>query len=316
VSLAPLVAGRLLVMQWLDGEATRSRFIREAGVGFGAIAVGTAFGQSLRVFASVHDTSFAPAPPVSWPSAWAQLSESLARAYAGSLPPLAAAAALGLLWLAVPATRAAAVRYWAGMGALVLTLMATLAATGMTDWAARNGYSPRYLFLGVFGVTVGLAAVAVGPAVSLLGETGRRLAAAVVAAALPGIAIAAFGPPSVGAVRAAIDRTAGRWTDDLLAAECTHLGGDYWHVWPAVFHANLTLADRGEDRRVWGVTRRSAPTRPQWRAVPADRTRIGWLLPPPGQPPGDSDLVWRAEFPEVRKVAERPTLWVFILEPE
>jgi hypothetical protein len=113
-----------------------------------------------------------------------------------------------------------------------------------------------------------------------------------------------------------VDGATGRWTGDILAADCTHVSGDYWHVWPAVFHANMTLADRGEDRVVWGLTIRSNATRPLWRGVPLDETRVGWLLPPGHpEPPDDTAVFWREDFPAARKAGERRTLWVYVPTP-
>ncbi|MGH7137124.1 MAG: hypothetical protein ACREHD_15390, partial [Pirellulales bacterium] len=63
-------------------------------------------------------------------------------------------------------------------------------------------------------------------------------------------------------------------TDDLLATRCTHIAGNYWRVWPAVFSANLKLYEQGERRVIWGLTLRSNPTSAFWKAVPRSNTRI------------------------------------------
>jgi hypothetical protein len=65
-------------------------------------------------------------------------------------------------------------------------------------------------------------------------------------------------------VRADLDLVAGRLTPDLLAARCDVLAGDYWTVWPAVWHAALALDRRGEGRRVYGLTHRATPTAAAW----------------------------------------------------
>ena len=61
-----------------------------------------------------------------------------------------------------------------------------------------------------------------------------------------------------------LDRVAGAHTADVLASGCALVAGDYWSVWPAVWHARLALRERGERREVWGVTHRTNATVLQW----------------------------------------------------
>jgi hypothetical protein len=107
-------------------------------------------------------------------------------------------------------------------------------------------------------------------AASLLAEPLARLrsvarpAGLAALALLPAAALAAAGAPSLGRVRADLDAVAGRLTPDLLAARCDVVAGDYWTVWPAVWHAALVLHGRGEGRRVHGLTHRATPTAALW----------------------------------------------------
>lgn len=117
-------------------------------------------------------------------------------------------------------------------------------------------------------------------AASLLAEPLARMARSARPAAaaafllVPAAALAAYGPPSLSSVRADLDRVAGLHTSDVLAARCDLVAGAYWSVWPAVFDASLALRERGEERRVWGITHRSNPTVPQWNALPRESLRI------------------------------------------
>ncbi len=43
------------------------------------------------------------------------------------------------------------------------------------------------------------------------------------------------------------------------------IGGDYWRVWPAVFHANLALFRTHAPARVFGLAYRSEATDPLWQ---------------------------------------------------
>jgi hypothetical protein len=75
-----------------------------------------------------------------------------------------------------------------------------------------------------------------------------------------------FGPPSPQTARAELDRGPGAATArEIVTDGCTHVLGDYWRVWPAVYQARVLLHDRGEERKVWGVAFRSTPTWDLWR---------------------------------------------------
>jgi hypothetical protein len=60
----------------------------------------------------------------------------------------------------------------------------------------------------------------------------------------------------------------------VRAARCQLVAGDYWSVWPAVFHAALAAHARGEEARVWGVSHRSNPTVPRWATLPREALRV------------------------------------------
>ena len=62
---------------------------------------------------------------------------------------------------------------------------------------------------------------------------------------VPLAAVVAFGPPSPARVRADLDARLGTWTEDVLAARCDLVAGDYWSVWPAVWHAGWQAHRRG-----------------------------------------------------------------------
>src|SRR5262249_25382614 len=88
-------------------------------------------------------------------------------------------------------------------------------------------------------------------------------------------AIVGFGLPSLAGVRQDIDRHLGQRTAELLAANCTYIAGNYWDVWPAMFHANLVLYERGETRVLWGLSGRSHITKALWSQIPLDKVRVG-----------------------------------------
>jgi len=75
-------------------------------------------------------------------------------------------------------------------------------------------------------------------------------------------------------VRAILDKRFGTYTNDVLTSGCTHICGNSWIVWPAVFHVNMVLHEQGSRRRVWGITERSEPTQDKWRTIPMEQWKV------------------------------------------
>lgn len=166
---------------------------------------------------------------------------------------------------------------------LLGTAAAELLILGTTGWVHLNGFRVRFLS------TVLLALATTGPAL-LLGlllkdrpaRWGRVANALALALLLP-LALWRYGLPSPAAARAALD--AGPETAaarEIADAGCTHVLGDYWRVWPAVFQSRVLLRERGEERKVWGITYRSTPTRDLWWPQDWAEARIA-VLGTPGQ---------------------------------
>jgi hypothetical protein len=167
------------------------------------------------------------------------------------------------------------------MHALRVTLVLVTAGvvycllTGTLKHVTMTGLVPRYLMPGVMFIEVALVVAVVAPVCAAAGPRVRQGLYVLTAPALLLAAVVGFGKPSLTRVRADLDQTLGSMTEDLLATRCTHLVGDYWDVWPAVYHANLVLHERGEARALWGVTSpRSTPTRQYWSLVPRDEMRL------------------------------------------
>jgi hypothetical protein len=140
-------------------------------------------------------------------------------------------------------------------------------------------HSARYTLMALFfwqAALVSFSVIQVGAVLPAI-VASRRLHLALTAAMVLAVAVT-HGWPSRGVVRAAIDRSCGRYTDDVLAAGCTHLAGDYWRVWTTMFHANLRLADQQAPRRVWGISHRCEPTAKYWRQIPKSEMRIGEIV--------------------------------------
>ena len=273
--LLPLAAARAAI-DWVEGE-DRRRIRRRLAVDGALLVVGLVAGQ---LFSKLHPPSGPYAgwsysqllPPAEWGPALANFARSVAWA-SGRWPALVSvAAAAGIGLLAHPALRPHLRPALLRAGALVAAAVAYGCAIALLRWVGENAWHPRYFAPAAILVQVaasGLLAEALARLPSV-----RRPAGAAALVLVPIAAVAAWGVPSLGGVREDLDRVAGARTGAILAARCDLVAGDYWTVWPSTWHANAALADRGERRRIWGVSHRCSPTAPQWRALPRESLRV------------------------------------------
>ena len=231
-------------------------------------------------FAASDDVRQRFTPPQEWPMAWVHLAESTWRTFASRewlvfqlTTPLAAAALL----IGLPRLRAAArPALYAGLF-LALVALSYAGVIASTTHAKRNDYAYRYLIPSLLLLQSASAVVAVSPLAAVL-QRQARVVRWLTPAGMLGLwaaAIIGFGLPSLTGVRQDIDRQFGQRTAELLAANCTHIAGNYWDVWPAMFHANLVLYERGETRVLWGLSYRSSATQALWSHIPLDKVRVG-----------------------------------------
>ena len=246
-----------------DARAVRARLAWDAGLLCAGLAAGQVF---LRLYPLLSGgpllLDVAPLPAAALPAAWTAFFANAWRE-SGAWPlALWVAAAAGLSLLALPAIRGhlpgAALRAAALLGAaLAYALFA-----GSLRWVEENAFHWRYLAPSAVLVHLAAASLLAEP-LARLRRTARPAALAAVVL-LPVAALAAAGRPSLARVRADLDAAAGRLTADVLAARCDLVAGDYWSVWPAVWHATLALRERGELRTVHGVSHRTNPTVGAW----------------------------------------------------
>ena len=168
----------------------------------------------------------------------------------------------------------------------VVTVGALAAIIGMAVVGrVAEDPSERYALTGIVPLIVAAVAVCGEAARSVAGWRLRFARPTVGLLALTVSIVLAYGPPSLATVRHDVDRLLGAYTQSLIDTRTTHFVGSYWKVWPAVFHFNLTLYERGSDLRLWGVTHRSRPTAESWLnlrewrlAAPADEAEILWWV--------------------------------------
>jgi hypothetical protein len=198
-------------------------------------------------------------PMTDWPAAWSQLAGTTPTPFLhpALLGPIALAGAAGA---AVVVTRRGGGREMRPAAALLISAVMYWLAIGTSRWVQMNLYYPRYVYptFLLCGVAWGLVAAVI------LREHARRVTALVVVA-LAVVTIAAYGAPSLRGVRSTLDERFGVMTPDVITSGATVIGGEYWTVWPAVFHANLTAYREARRRTpIYGLTFRSSATDRLW----------------------------------------------------
>jgi hypothetical protein len=201
-----------------------------------------------------------------WPSGWRQLFD---RAHEGlaSQPKL-------LLWILIPAALGLVVTLLSRSGRRIAAISASLIATSVCyflamapfTWIKLNFYYARYLFPAILLLSTALAILAIAP-FERMGAKFPRLPEVATAMVLLS-AFIAYGEPSVTHLRAILDRKFGSMTNDIIASKAEVIAGNYWKVWPAVFHVNLVLYDRAEHRGIYGDTYRGVGTAKFWVTLP------------------------------------------------
>jgi len=242
------------------------------GVGF---VIGFIFFRLAREFTHYH-TSTHSSPISQWPGAWWHLWNNGWATFMPYYWPsfLTGSALIGAIELGVAERRQQARMAYRAALAIAIAATVYFLFMGTRHWMALNSYSGRYAFPWLFlfqGAAIVFAVGRISPSFSdWLGWRSYLLSAASLLLA----AVVGFQLPSVTKVHQELDGMIGLRTNDILAAHCTHVAGDYWKVWPSVFHANLVLHERGDKRNTWGITVRAEPTRPQWQHLPVDQFRI------------------------------------------
>jgi hypothetical protein len=252
------------------------------------------------------------APVRLWVGAWLALvqeawHDALAPGRVGYLGLLCAAG----LALLLPAVRRAANAPLRSAGVVGAGGLAYLLGLGTLEWVALNRFSYKYMIPVILFVNFVLAAVAVAPLLLALGPRAGR-AVAVLAAPVLLLAVAfVHGTPSRARARAEIEHVP--WdpdlvhrTQELLDLRATHIAGPYAKVWMSVFHSNLVLYERGQDRAIWGVAGRCIPTWASWGLWEPEDVRVAACTEGPGGRLGEEAQYFLAfYFPPMSVIESR-----------
>lgn len=252
---------------WPSWEDLRARRGLSLFLLIGACFAASLIASAAYAFFAYGGTDLGAGRMADWPMAWHGLAEKAVHYLSASWVVLLGLALAVAAALAIAGRRRGVLAISAGL-CLLGAAASELAILGTSGWIHRENCDIRFLTSGL------IALIVAGPALilSLLLEkkpaNWHRAANFLALAALLPILFLRFGPPSVSRARAALDEGLGRHSAKILASGSTHVLGNFWRVWPTVLHANLLLFERGERRRVWGISHRSAPTRDLWQ--PAD----------------------------------------------
>jgi hypothetical protein len=289
-----------------DCSASAVKLVRSWPVrALAMIAAGFWVGITLASWAPHQHTSYTAIPSGEWPHAWVVLLTKTWRALAPDAWPwtLGLGAVLSLIACLVGGRERRSSIPWRGATALISSAIVVALFMGTRHWLKINVYVPRYLLPSAFLVQGALTMLIVVPLYRAVDDRWRRRLSRAVGPSLLLGALIGYGLPSPGRVRADLDRFGGL-TADLIEARCTHLAGDYWTVWPAVFHAHLVLRERGEHRDLWGVTLRGQPASIYWWSSPRGPRIVGVPLH------DTFGALWLESFamPNFKEVERRATL--------
>ena len=250
-------------------------------------------------------------PPRDWLNAWAQQAEVISKLQMPHLRIfmwLIVPGAVILLFLLLAKPSLGTKRLVGASAALVGTGVVNWLFMGILVWVRANLYSIRYTLPALLFCVCGLLVLYL-PFLQRWVGTNHVFAIAVLLTFL--IIHRNYGRPSDAQVRNFINQQFGRMTEDILSSKATLVAGDYWSVWPAVFHADLTLYERGEREVVYGLTGRSSVTTAFWSQMPQSELCVA-------APLGDTQAAMYMEVARLHsgRRDEHKTVNIFSLEGE
>jgi hypothetical protein len=270
--VGPLLVWRVLLVETGRPGAARLRLVLE---GLLLIGLATYLSSRLSAGVDVYHTPSELLPGTEWRHAASELLRRAWRepALRAWVQTALALAALGSLGLASARVRERAAPVLVAAAGLAVTAAVPFLAASTSKWVALNGYSFRYLDPSLVLLQGALCLLATLPLLAVpRGDQAPVTWGSVGAVALA--VLIAVGPPSSRAVTDAFQSRWGATARDLVAAQATHVTGDYWRVWPTVFTSAWLLGDAGRARWPYGVTDRSVATLERARAVRQPRVAV------------------------------------------
>jgi len=264
LTLASWVNIGVLVMLAIAAAIGGSKPIRLIALATAGAALAS---LAAKYLASAH-TITALASPAQWLDGWRQLVEGLSGVT--TVPMAVIVVTVGAIAAAAWLWRTGGLR-WRPLTAILVMAIGTWLVVGTSLWVGMNRYSFRYMYPTLMIAGVGVSTIFT----ALLAKRTNGLSMAALTA-LAAVSIVGYGSPSVGRIERGFDDRFGRQTAAVLRSGATVIAGDYWRVWPAVFHANLTLARTHVHARVFGLALRSEETDRLWKSAGETVLIAGW----------------------------------------
>jgi hypothetical protein len=296
---------RATIWQWF-----RHTLVSEFGGQLVLVGVGLAAGVLFLRWAdrsAPYHTNLGSVSATQWPRLWRQHWHNGWSELAPHHWPyfLLGSGFVALLQLSVPSKRRQASVAWRAALAAALAGLVYFLFVGtrqfLSSCVGRYTYPCFFLWQGA------LIIFATGQLMPVITDRLYRRQYVLAAVGMFLAALINFHSPSIKKVHQDLAQTFGGRTADVLAAHCTHVAGDYWKVWPSVFHANLMLREQGKSETIWGITMRGEPTHDQWKDLPLERLRIAVPL----EDQGIAQFWFQAfHLPPMVVVEQRPTIYV------
>jgi hypothetical protein len=243
--------GLMLAIAAVTVGSRTVRLLALTATGTVIVSLTARYGATARTVASL-------AAPHQWFDGWRQLLQGLpgVTARPEAVIVVAVATAVATAWL----LRRDAFPPWRPAAAICAMAVGTWLVVGTSLWVGMNRYVFRYMY-----PTLMIAGVGVSIVVAALFTKRTRALTGAALAVWAAAVVAGYGVPSLARVERDIDSRFGGRTAAVLSSGATVVAGDYWRVWPAVFHANLALSRTHAPTRVFGLAYRSEETDPLWR---------------------------------------------------
>jgi hypothetical protein len=247
----------MLILPFIVAQPNRAAMLRSLVVGLaGGILV-------TRALTGTEPSSPVFAPVGTWPNAWF----ALAAGPLALLPWQGVALVAVVLGVAVASWSSLPSAVKVGVLTALITAVSYLLLVGTLAWVHANVYAQRYVFPSLLFVALAAS----------MGAAGRLQGRWVPASVATGLAVVlaagmVYVPSRPNVLRREMNVRLGPMTADVVSAGVTVIAGDYWTVWPAVFHANVATFRLAGASTVYGLSVRSGATDHIWRGR---RVRVG-----------------------------------------
>ncbi len=245
--LVPLVITRAALRATAGKESQESaRPLTEAMVGCLILSAGFAVGQLLAWASPYPLHHLRVLDPGRWPEAWSSMAASAWREAKGPFATLfLVSGAIGLVIGMREHSQGRPARALRLALPLCLTATAYWLLIGASEWVALNRYHHRYALPAVLCLHTAAMIAMLVPLAQRRQRGGFPLGTVASSLLLVAALVWSYGLPSSTRARDAVDKRLGDLSEDVRAANATHVLGTYGTVWTTVYHTNLLRYEEG-----------------------------------------------------------------------